>query len=220
MGENKAINFDKVPVLMVSYSNEHQLKLIFSKFNDLNGFIITSSRRKKLWGIKSTEYNCFIKDMPEIGNIKSRLEILNNLLLEIKRRTRILKDKRIDNYEKYESLNQLENIKLNRIFLMIDDIWDIVVSKPKKMSLNLIKIMLYGFKVGIHTIIASAISYRNLLQQIISYHPILINKIQRATGKHDSIMLSSLGHELIFTAENFVYYKTGNLKEMEKFYSI
>jgi hypothetical protein len=219
MGNSMILNLDSIPVMMVSYCYEKQLNMIYSKINVRDGYIITNSRRSILWKIDSTNNKLYIKDKPELGNVKSRIEIFNKLLLEIKIRNRIMKKESIDDFEQYEFLNISSQTKLKRVFLMIDDIWDIVISKPKKMSLSLIMIMLYGFRVGINTIIASSISYRNLLQQVISYHPTLTDEIKNSLGKVEPMLLSSLGHELIFTPEDFVFYKKGDLIEMQKYYS-
>jgi hypothetical protein len=94
------------------------------------------------------------------------------------------------------------------------------MSPPKKLSLNLILIMIYGYSVGIHTVFASGISYRNLLQQLVSLHPILTIELKKKFGVPEPKLLSALGHELIFTPEDFVYYKKGSILEMEKFYKV
>ena len=79
-------------------------------------------------------------------------------------------------------------------------------------------ILLYGQKVGVHVVAASAISYRNLLQQLVSIYPILTIELKKKYGIPEPIKLSELGHELIFSSEDFVYYKKGSVADMIKYY--
>ncbi|MCY7361097.1 MAG: hypothetical protein LH629_03370, partial [Ignavibacteria bacterium] len=97
-------------------------------------------------------------------------------------------------------------------------IWDIVKAKPKKLTLDLMLILLYGPAVGIHTIIASGISYRNLLQQLVGIHPILTLELQKKYGRPEPKQISALGHELIYTPDELVFYKKQGSFEMERFF--
>ena len=158
-----------------------------------------------------------MRDEPEY-DIVSRSELINQLLEEIISRQKLMKQKKITDFERYISLNTWNDIKLDYLFLFIDDIWDIIVSKPKKLALNFMMILLYGQKVGVHVVAASAISYRNLLQQLVSIYPILTIELKKKYGIPEPIKLSELGHELIFSSEDFVYYKKGSVADMIKYY--
>lgn len=113
-----------------------------------------------------------------------------------------------------ELINRKNN--LNEKYLIIDDIWDIITSIPKTNALNLLLIMLYGPEVGIRTIFASIISYINLLQQLIHLHPQLKIELQKKYGIPEPKLISNVGHELIFSIEDFVYYRSG--QKLERYF--
>ena len=220
IGSDHLINLNSIPLLMISYCEESQLDKIYGQFSafDDNNFMITNTRHFDNWSLDKSKYKVYFKDEPENGTVISRFDLLQIVLDEIVIRQKILKAKRTISFSRYESLNTWNEVKLEYCFLVIDDIWDIITAKPKKLGLNLIMAMLYGPAVGIHTIFASAISYRNLLQQLVSIHPILTIELKKKYGVPEPKQLSTLGHELIFTPEDFVYYKKGSIGDMEKFY--
>jgi hypothetical protein len=65
---------------------------------------------------------------------------------------------------------------------------------------------------------ASAISYRNLLQQLVGIYPILTIELKKKYGIPEPVKISELGNELIFSAEDFVYYKKGSIMYMVRYY--
>ncbi len=64
--------------------------------------------------------------------------------------------------------------------------------------------ILYGPSVGLHTIFESAISYRNLLQQLVQVYPILTLELQKKYGLPEPKQIRQLGHELIFTPDELI----------------
>jgi hypothetical protein len=158
-----------------------------------------------------------MRDEPEF-DIISRNDLINQIVDEIIKRQKIMKQKKTTDFKRYNSLNTWNDIKLDYLFLFIDDIWDIIVSKPKKLALNFMMILLYGQYVGVHVVFASAISYRNLLQQLVGIYPILTIELKKKYGIPEPVKISELGHELIFSAEDFVYYKKGSIEDMIRYY--
>jgi hypothetical protein len=55
-----------------------------------------------------------------------------------------MKQKKILDFKRYTSLNIWNEIKLDYLFVFVDDIWDIIVSKPKNLGLNFMMILLSG----------------------------------------------------------------------------
>lgn len=222
-GENQFIDLKNIPVLMISYCNEEQISFIFQQFGkDVSAhkhYIITNSRFFKKWGLDKGRFYSFLRDEPEI-EFETRNDIINNVLEEIIKRQRIMKKKGITSFTRYVVLNTWNEIKLDYIYLFLDDVWDIIVSKPKKLALNFMMILLYGPNVGIHVVFASAISYRNLLQQLVNVYPVLTIELKKKYGIPEPKKISDLGHELIFTPEEFIYYNKGNISEMVKYYKV
>jgi len=222
-GADQYIDLSKIPVLIISYCEEIQLKSIFSQFNffDLvnKNYLISNTRIFKDWSLNKDYFHLFMRDDPKIG-FETRIDLINHLLEEIINRQKIMKKKKILDFERYVSLNIWNDIKLGHQFFIVDDVWDIIISKPIKLGLNFIMILLYGPLVGIHTIFASAISYRNILEQLVNQHPILTIELRKKYGFPEPKKISELGQELIFTPEGFVYYKKSAISDLLKYYKI
>jgi hypothetical protein len=145
LGENQYIELKEVPILMLSYCDEDQLTSIFSQFglySPLNKYyLITNSRLFKTWKFKKEHVNVFMRDQPEF-DIVNRNEFINQILDEVFRRKKIMKQKKILDFKRYTSLNIWNEIKLDYLFVFVDDIWDIIISKPKNLGLNFMMILL------------------------------------------------------------------------------
>jgi hypothetical protein len=158
------IDLSTTPLIMVSYFHENQLTKLFSQFTKSNkNYFITNSRRLKDWEVPIENNYIFLRDTPEIGNVASRSKIVKLVLIEIKRRNKVLQKNKIDSFTKYHALNTWNKVKLDYQFFMIDDVWDLVTAKPQRIAMNFMMIILYGPSVGIHTVFTSGLSYRNLL---------------------------------------------------------
>jgi hypothetical protein len=220
-GKNQFIDLSEVPVLIVSFCDENQLTSIFSQFgvfeSSTRHYLITNTRYFNIWKFDKERFRVFMRDEPEF-DIISRNDLINQIVDEIIRRQKIMKQKKTTDFRRYNSLNTWNDVKLDYLFLFIDDIWDLIVSKPKKLALNFMMILLYGQFVGVHVVFASAISYRNLLQQLIGIYPILTIELKKKYGIPEPVKISELGHELTFSPEDFVYYKKGSIMDMVRYY--
>ena len=78
--------------------------------------------------------------------------------------------------------------------------------------------MLFGPAVGIHTIFASGISYRNLLQQLININPAITDMLQEKYGVPEPKQISVMGKELIYTSDDLIFYRINGFEELEKYY--
>ncbi len=223
-GEDQFVDLSELSLLMMSYSEEHVLNDFFQKiylatypYKESN-YLITNSRRLKLWGGNNEVDRIFLKDEPLETSINSRKQVFKSLTDEILRREQILKSKKIKDFKRYFSLNLWNKDKLSYQFLVVDDIWDIVTAKPKGLGLNLIRIMLYGPAVGIHTIFASGISYRNLLQHLVNINPAITKILQEKYGVPEPTQISVLGSELIYSPDGLIFYRKNRFAELEKYY--
>jgi hypothetical protein len=160
-----------------------------------------------------------MRDDPKI-EFEKRIDLIDHILEEIVNRQKIMKKKKIIDFERYVSLNTWNDIKLEYQFLIVDDVWDVIVSKPLKLGLNFMMIILYGPLVGIHTIFASVLSYRNILEQLINKHPILTIELRKKYGFPEPSKISELGQELIFTPDGLVYYKKNAISDLLKYYKL
>ena len=225
-GDNHSIDLVDIPLLLISYSTEIQLSRFFKQVyfsdyfcNNIN-YILTNTRQFQNQEFLDGNSSIYFRDEPESGNIFSRKKLLRLVTNEIERRQQILKK----NNNSHLSGNYSLKLPIEKIlgyqFFIIDDVWDIIQSKPKSLGLSLMRIMFYGPGVGIHTIVASSISYRNLLQQLINTHPAITRELQKKYGVPVPIQMGMLGHELIFTPEDLVFYKSNTSKELQRFFTL
>jgi hypothetical protein len=223
-GEDQQIDLSDLALLMISYYNEHSVKDVFHQlykndypYKSLN-YLIANTRRLNQWQIHKDLGYVYLRDEPEEGNISSRKKLFKKVTDEIERRERILKSRKIKDFKRYVSLNLWNDDKLTYQFLLIDDIWDIVTAKPKSLGIALIRILLYGPAVGIHTIIASAFSYRNLLQQLVNINPTITAELQLKYGIPEPKQLGTIGSELIYSPDGLIFIRPAGSFELTKFY--
>jgi hypothetical protein len=72
----------------------------------------------------------------------------------------------------------------------------------------------------VHVVFASAISYRNLLQQLVGIYPILTIELKKKYGIPEPVKISDLGQELFFTPDGLVYYKKNAISDLLKYYKL
>jgi hypothetical protein len=219
--EQVAIDLSLVPLLMISYFHENQLTNLLSQFTkSKKNYFVTNSRRLNNWEVPIENNYIFLRNTPELGNVASRSKIVKLVLNEIEKRNKVLQKNKIDSFIKYYALNTWNKVKLDYQFIIIDDVWDVVTAKPQRIAINVMMIILYGPSVGIHTVFTSGLSYRNLLQQLILDHPGLTEELKKKYGNPPPQDINNLGHELILTADDLVYYKKASIMEMEKLYKL
>ena len=222
--EDQQIDLSDIALLMISFYDELSIKEIFHQLYKTDyphksiNYLIASTRRLKEWQINNDIGMVYLRDEPELGNISTRKKLFKKVTDEIERRERILKSRKIKDFKRYISLNLWNDEKLTYQFLLVDDIWDIVTAKPKSLGIALIRILLYGPAVGIHTIIASAISYRNLLQQLVNINPTITAELQLKYGIPEPKQIGTIGSELIFSPEGLIFYRHAGSFNLEKYY--
>lgn len=223
--EPRQIDLAHVPLLMVSYSYSSELQPYFSQLywgeqaslEYGSHFLIGNSRHLPS---ETSGKTCFLTDDPEKGTHISRQALLNDVLKEMKLRNKIMRQKKITSFEKYYALNLWNTIKLNYSFLLIDDIWNLVSAKPQSLSISLFRIILNGPAVGIHTILGSNISYRNLLQQLIELNPAIEKMLQEKYGIPAPTQISAIAQELIISPDKLIFYKKSSVLDMQKYYPL
>lgn len=206
-GEDRHIDLDAIRVLFISYLEEQQLfNIIHQVGSFVNSTYFVSRHCLKDLQLDKECYRIYIKDEPTLGNIYSRREIFKEILNEIKRKRNNSKKKK----------EQIVTVR----FLIIDNIWDIITSKQKQLALDLMLVIIYGATVGYRIIIGSTFSYRNLLEQVITMHPVLIKELENQFKSPIPMRIDEICDELIFTAEEFVYHKRVNSISLDKYYQL
>lgn len=205
-GEDKLIDLFSTSLLMISYSQDEQLIKILKKLFDLNNesflskYLITTSRILEEIEINNETDKIFLRDAPE----KSLAKFLNEINKQIAKR--------------YKEIDKEKRDEFKRIVLIIDDIWSLVISKPRSNVLLFINILLKGSAVGVNTIIFSGISYRNLLPQLIEINPEIKAELQKKYGILEPKTLNIIGTELIFTPDDLVFLRKKGEMEVERYF--
>ena len=204
-GEDKFIDLDHIHVLFVSYLHSKQLNEIIKQVTGYeNSTYFISQNCDKELQLNKEKCSLYIKDEPTLGNLYNRKEIFKQILKEIKR-------------ERSSTVKKKSNTIQFR-FLVVDNIWDIISSKHKQLALDLMLIIIYGALIGYRIIIGSTLSYRNLLEQIITMHPILIKELENQFKSPIPKRIDEICDELIFTAEELVYHKRPQTLSLEKYF--
>lgn len=224
-GHRQMIDLADAAVMMISWSEEHSLLNAFAAIDaaiyphkDFN-YIIANSKNSSAWITSGCPHFVFWKDEPTNGTIESRDKLMKLIGKEILFREKIMKKNPGKSFREYFLMNDSNEQPLSYRFLLIDDVWDLVRAKPKCLSLSFIRVMLYGPAVGIHTIFASSISYRNLLQNLVNINPAIQLVLQAKYGIPEPTQINSMGQELIFTPDGLIYFKKDSRADLLKLYS-
>jgi hypothetical protein len=224
-GHRQMIDLADTSVMMISYSEAHSLLNAFAAIDAANypykdfNYIIANSKNSSAWITSDCPHIVFWKDEPTNGSVESRDKLMKLIGKEILGREKIMKKKPYKSFREYFLLNDSNEQPLSYRFLLIDDVWDLVRAKPKSLSLLLIRVLLYGPAVGIHTIFASSISYRNLLQNLVNINPAIQQVLQAKYGIPEPTQINSMGQELIFTPDGLIYFKKDSRADLLKLYS-
>ena len=220
------IDLANIPLLMISFCEEKEISSVIKQISSTTNscidynYILTNSRRMDQWGFSTIDCDAFLRDEPESGNVSSRQRLFKNISTEISKRKKLLKSKKNMSFEKYYSLNLWNAKKTIYRFLLIDDVWDVLTSKPQTLGLGLMRIIIYGPEVGIHTVLGSGISYRNLLQQLVNSNPSITKILQEKYGVPEPTSISAISKELIYSPDGLIFLRNENALLMEKFYPI
>ena len=103
-GKNQFIDLSEVPVLIVSFCDENQLTSIFSQFgvfeSSTRHYLITNTRYFNIWKFDKERFRVFMRDEPEF-DIISRNDLINQIVDEIIRRQKIMKQKKTTDFRMY-----------------------------------------------------------------------------------------------------------------------
>jgi len=206
-GEIRAIDLVTLPHLFISYSETNQLEdclrslsLIGGTEHPLTWYLAVDSSRSVLFEAKADGFNTienFYRDDPMLGTIPTRGLFIKALHTEL-------------------TLRKKKKTVAKEIIIVMDDIWDMVIHQDKQTGKRLLMLLTEGHKQGIHLVVASPTSYRNLLLQIMQNGK--TNK--KAEGDFDMYNkgITTLGAEIVFTPDNLVFYRERGSRDIQRFY--
>jgi hypothetical protein len=99
--------------------------------------------------------------------------------------------------------------------VVIEDVFNAIITKNKYPGLSFLELLKEGPSVGIHFIIGSIRTYRNLLRQLIEVY-----YIQKSIEMNDVEATSLLGGELIINPEELFFYREKNEINYQRFFHV
>lgn len=216
--EEVKVNLINLPHLFISYTERRQLISIIRSITDQIK-------------VNSEQVRITIFDDAEIPNDNQDLRQFESHVIRKKKRfiEHVYKEhlSRLKSYNKKEHSkpiganhnNQNQLISRSFYLVIIRDIFKIILSK-KKDSIKLIELLIDGKATGIHLILGSPTSYRNILMQLVFMHPAVEKRVLIQGKSADIKIPKPLGAELIITAENMVFYKEGREEIHNRYYPI
>lgn len=142
-------------------------------------------------------------DEPKSASIEGGYQFLNILYTELQRRSR--KSNHDGNHT---------------ILVVIDDIWQLLLKTRKRSAFILMSLLVYGEEVGIHFVVGSTFSYRNLLQQLMFKNTEIKAIFGKLHSENNIFGISLIGAELIISPDGLVFYKQRNCMDLVKYYSL
>lgn len=103
-----------------------------------------------------------------------------------------------------------------RIIVLIEDVFDLVIPDKKGLGNQFLQLLLEGPALGIHMIIGSIRTYRNLLTQLI--HLDLNPKLRKQFGYHFQNG-EAIGAELILNTDDLVFFKSRHEHDYRRYFS-
>ena len=106
-GEDRFLDLSQTSLLMISYCEEKQVDKLFKDIQNLDypykglNYFMTNSRRLRERKIDLQKEYVYLIDEPEMGNIKTRLVLLNQIHKEMIRRQKLLAQNKIKDFSGY-----------------------------------------------------------------------------------------------------------------------
>ncbi len=108
--------------------------------------------------------------------------------------------------------------KLNPLVVIIDDIFDIIITKRKYTGSYFLELLTAGNELGIHFVVASIWAYRNLLSQLIKSKQDTKKAISNPVAEKNFLTIQPLIAELIITPEDLYFFKLSNQTDYTRYF--
>jgi hypothetical protein len=220
IGEDSAneavfVDFEQLPHLFVSYSDEIQIREFVNSMVgslQMNNKDIPVEYSIALSGINhrlkfrrdcSIKY-CFVPGDELMSNVGSKLKFMQAISKEMRER----------------------NFKLKRLspfphmIILLHDVFDIVLSHKKAIGQIFLQLLLMGKTLKMHVVASSGSTYRMLLKQLVHLDPSVMRKFRNQFGHDQLNIVTPLGAEMVITAEDFIFFKKANSIDYQRLYPV
>lgn len=217
------VDLEQLPHLFVSYNDEAQIHTFFNLLvNRLSSveqapvsFAIGSSKEYQFIPSQRASNPFFkydYKSAERDSQLGTKERFMSCLSREMRLRSLFLKK------------GEKQQLRLDKSFpsmvILLHDVFDIIISRKKSIGLIFLKLLLMGRQLKMHVVAASGGTYRNLLKQLATANPIIMERFKGKLGLQSFQIATSLGAEMVITAEDFVFFKEANNAEYQRFYPL
>lgn len=210
----------QLPHLFLSYCYEEQVRAFFSHLVKHFNSVTTSNVRFAVATTKSSVTFdvtngvvfpfCYVVNDDYKSTVRGKSAFMAALGKELQRRIKRLSVKR----------EHKTSDACPPLLVLLDDVLDVVISSKKSVGLTFLQLLLMGHQVNMHVVAASSGTCRHLLRQLMQIHPIVKSKFQKLFEPSMLSVTSPLGAELVFTAEDFIFFKEANTVDYHRLYPI
>lgn len=217
-GESYVADLEGMPHLFFSYTEEEQAGRFFAPVLERwkkecvhpcieVALALSRPALYPLFGGHGPLFNKhrFLPLHPEESNLQSREQFFAALVKEMKRREAMVL--------------RSGNEKLPPMLVIIDDVFEIILSHKKALALSFIRLMLWGKALGMHVIAVSSRSHHHLVQQVSRLTPALHRKFRSYIDERGITPAVAFGAELVITGDELVYYKDAGAREYQRLYA-
>ena len=216
------VDLKNLPHLFVSYSEKDHINLFFKDV--VSTFIQKGSENKlQLACALSREmylelkgflddvklFTLFIRNETSDPVNGSKYLFMQQLMKELKRRQNLK-----------QSPGKSDVDKLYPLVVIIDDIFDIIITKRKYTGIYFLELLAAGKGLGIYFIAASIWTYRNLLSQLIKSKLDTKKSITSSLAEKSLHTIQPLIAELIITPEDLYFFKLSNQINYTRYFPI
>lgn len=124
----------------------------------------------------------------------SRTKFMQRLKKEMLRRTKLVEARK----------------QVAPLIVVLDDVFDLLMNQTKSITRIFFELLISGSSIGMHMIAASIATRRNLLKQMMEMNPPMRKRMQFHFGCTCCDINTPVGAELVYTTDDFIFYKGKN----------
>ena len=183
--------------LFVSYLEDGQIKALITNLlvtgnEDIGRLLLITKEANLLDTSTYPNTETYVYNNPEIGSIKNKNQLFAQIIKEHRK-------------QKSTAANSKKTL------VYIDDMWQFYTRFTSKIAINHFRQLLqYGHTSNIQFVIGSILPYRNLLVQ-------LMRSDTLGGNRH---VVSTLGAELIYSPDEFIFFRELDAEVQEMYYPI
>ncbi|HEX2534180.1 MAG TPA: hypothetical protein VHK69_10615 [Chitinophagaceae bacterium] len=139
----------------------------------------------------------------------SRVQFFRTLHREMRRRQSRL--------HKEASGVRLRTLPYPPMLVVLDEVFDILQAPQKSVAMTFLHLLHSGRELGMHVLAVSAVSYHNLVRQLVQVSPRLKQKFRPASGIGTG---AALGAELVISGDDLLFFRPAGAPDYQRLYPL